>query len=67
MSSIFSVVKAHHFKIHNIKEGHDVKPSVGDTFVKYAKAFKKTKTTEAKKNKNKNCKFKMQAKRHFHR
>jgi hypothetical protein len=29
--------------MHNIKEGHDVKASVGDTFVDYAEAFKKTK------------------------
>jgi hypothetical protein len=46
--------------MHNIKEGHDVKASVGDTFMDYAKAFKKTKRA--------NffilffCKFKMQAK-----
>jgi hypothetical protein len=39
--------------MHNIKEGHDVKPSVGDTFVNYAEAFKKTKTAEAKKKKKK--------------
>jgi hypothetical protein len=39
--------------MHNIKEGHDVKPSVGDTFVNYAEAFKKTKTTKAKKKKKK--------------
>ena len=52
--------------MHNIKEGHEVKPSVGDTFVNYAEAFKRTKNAEAK-NKNKNRKFKMQAKRHFHR
>jgi hypothetical protein len=38
--------------MHNIKEGHDLKPSVGDTFVNYAEAFKKTNTTEAKKKKN---------------
>jgi hypothetical protein len=49
MSSIFSVIKDHHFEMQNIKEGHDVKPSVGDTFVNYAEAFKKTKTAEAKK------------------
>jgi hypothetical protein len=48
-----SVIKAHHFEMHNIKEGHDVKASVGDTFVNYAEDFKKTKTAEAK-NKNKN-------------
>jgi hypothetical protein len=47
----FSVIKAHHFEMHNTKEGHDVKPSVGDTFVNYVEAFKKTKTAEAKKNK----------------
>ena len=35
--------------MHNIKEGNDVKVSMGDTFVNYAKAFKKTKTAEAKK------------------
>ena len=29
--------------MHNIKEGHDVKASVGDMFVHYAEAFKKTK------------------------
>jgi hypothetical protein len=29
--------------MHNIKEGHDVKASVGDMFVDYAEAFKKTK------------------------
>jgi hypothetical protein len=34
--------------MHNIKEGHDVKSSVGDTFVKFAEAFKKTKTAQAK-------------------
>jgi hypothetical protein len=51
MSSSFSVIKAHHFEMHNIKEGHDVKPFVGDTFVNYVEAFKKTKTTEAKKKK----------------
>jgi hypothetical protein len=39
--------------MHNIKEGHDVKASVGDTFVNYAEAFKKTKTTQAKKKKKK--------------
>jgi hypothetical protein len=38
--------------MHNIKEGHDLKVSVGDTFVNYAEAFKKTKTTQAKKKKN---------------
>jgi hypothetical protein len=37
--------------MHNIKEGHDVKPSMGDTFVNYVEAFKKTKTAEAKKKK----------------
>jgi hypothetical protein len=26
--------------MHNIKEGHDVKPSVGDMFVNYDEAFK---------------------------
>jgi hypothetical protein len=53
MSSSFLVIKAHHFEMHNIKEGHDIKPSVGDTFVNYAEAFKKTKTAEAKKKKKK--------------
>jgi hypothetical protein len=65
MSSRFSVIKAHHFEMHNIKEGHDVKPSVGDMFVNYAEDFKKTKTAEAKKNKNR--KFKILEKRRFHR
>jgi hypothetical protein len=35
--------------MHNIKERHDLKASMGDTFVNYAEAFKKTKTTQAKK------------------
>jgi hypothetical protein len=48
MSSSFPVIKAHHFEIHNIKEGHDMNASVGDMFVKYAEAFKKTKTAENK-------------------
>jgi hypothetical protein len=51
MSSIFPVIKVHHFEMHNIKEGHDVNASVGDTFVNYAKAFKKTKTAETNKKK----------------
>jgi hypothetical protein len=34
--------------MHNIKEGHDVKASVADTFVNFAEAFKKTKTAQAK-------------------
>ena len=34
--------------MHNIKEGHDVKAFVGDTFVNFAEAFKKTKTAQAK-------------------
>ena len=34
--------------MHNIKEGHDVKASVGHTFVNFAEAFKKTKTAQAK-------------------
>jgi hypothetical protein len=51
MSSSFPVIKAHHLKMHNIKEGHDVKASVGDTFVNYAEAFKKTKTKKKKKKK----------------
>jgi hypothetical protein len=37
--------------MHNIKEGHDVKASVGDTLVNYAEAFKKTKTAETRRNK----------------
>jgi hypothetical protein len=66
MSSSFPVIKAHHFEMHNIKEGHDVKASVGDTFVNYAEAFKKTKTAQAKKKKkNYLRKFKMQAKRNY--
>jgi hypothetical protein len=66
MSSSFPVIKAHHFEMHNIKEGHDVKASVGDTFVNYAEAFKKTKTAQAKKTKNNYFrKFKMQAKRNY--
>jgi hypothetical protein len=47
------VIKAHHLKMHNIKEGHDVKASVGDMFVNYAEDFKKTKTTKTKQNKKK--------------
>jgi hypothetical protein len=39
--------------MHNIKEGHDVKASVGDTFVNYVEDFKKTKTAQAKKKKKK--------------
>jgi hypothetical protein len=34
--------------MHNIKEGHDIKAYVGDTFVNFAKAFKKAKTAQAK-------------------
>jgi hypothetical protein len=34
--------------MNNIKEGHDVKASVGDTFVNFFEDFKKTKTTQAK-------------------
>jgi predicted secreted acid phosphatase len=49
MSSRFLVIKAHHFKMHNIKEGHDMKASVGDTFVNYDEDFKKTKTAGKKK------------------
>jgi hypothetical protein len=46
--------------MHNIKEGHDVKASVGDTSMDYAEAFKKTKITQAKKKKKKKIrKFKM--------
>jgi hypothetical protein len=33
--------------MHNIK-GHDMKASLGDTFMNYAEAFKKTKTAETK-------------------
>jgi len=50
--------------MHNIKEGHDIKVSVADTFVNYAKALNKTKTAQGKKNK-KNHKFKMQAKTNY--
>jgi hypothetical protein len=39
--------------MHNIKEGHDVKASVGHTFVNYVEAFKKTKIAKAKKKKKK--------------
>jgi hypothetical protein len=35
--------------MHNIKEGHDVKASVGHTFMNYAEAFKKTEIAQAKK------------------
>jgi hypothetical protein len=35
--------------MHNIKEGHDVKAFVGDTFVNYDEDFKKTKTAQEKK------------------
>ena len=38
--------------MHNIKEGHDVKASMGHTFVNYAEAFKKTKTAAAAAKKN---------------
>jgi hypothetical protein len=58
MSSRFSVIKAHHFEMRNIKEVHDVKPSMGDTFMNYVEAFKKTKDAKEKK-KKKSCKFKM--------
>jgi hypothetical protein len=34
--------------MHNIKEGHDVKASVADKFVKFAEAFNKTKIAQAK-------------------
>jgi hypothetical protein len=51
MSSRFSVIKAHHLEMHNIKEVHDVKPSMGDMFVNYVEAFKKTKTAKEKKKK----------------
>jgi hypothetical protein len=37
--------------MHNIKEGHDVKASMGDMFVDYAEAFKKTKRPQKKKKK----------------
>ena len=53
MSSSFPVIKAHHFEMHNIKEGHDVKASVGDTFVDCVEAFKKTKTAKRKEKKEK--------------
>ena len=46
--------------MHNIKKGHDVKASVGDMFVDFAEAFKKT-----KRGKKKEIKFKMQAKRNY--
>jgi hypothetical protein len=49
MSSSFPVIKAHHFEMHNIKEGHDVKASMGDTFMNYAEDIKKTKTAKKKK------------------
>jgi hypothetical protein len=39
--------------MHNIKEGHDIKASVGDTFMNYVEAFNKTITAQGKKNKNK--------------
>jgi hypothetical protein len=51
MSSSFPVIKSHHFEMHNIKEGDDVKASVGDTLVNYDEAFKKTKTAETHKKK----------------
>jgi hypothetical protein len=34
--------------MHNIKEGHDVKASVGHTFLNYDEAFKKTKIAQEK-------------------
>ena len=34
--------------MHNIKEGHDVKASVGDTFMNFAESFKKIKTAQEK-------------------
>ena len=37
--------------MHNIKEGHDMKAFVGNTFVDYVEAFKKTKIAQAKKTK----------------
>jgi predicted secreted acid phosphatase len=39
--------------MNNIKEGHDVKASVGDTFVDYAEAFKKTKRAQTGKKRKK--------------
>jgi hypothetical protein len=60
------VIKAHHLKMHNIKEGHDVKASVGNMFVNYAEDFKKTKTTKTKQKKKKYFrKFKMHAKKNY--
>jgi len=35
--------------MHNIKEGPRVKASVGDTFMDYAEAFKKTKRAQKEK------------------
>jgi hypothetical protein len=35
--------------MHNIKERHDVKASLGDTLVHYAEAFKKTKRSQKQK------------------
>jgi hypothetical protein len=34
--------------MHNIKEGHDVKASMGDMFMNFAEVFKKTKSAQAK-------------------
>jgi hypothetical protein len=34
--------------MHNIKEGHGIKAFVGDMFMNFAEAFKKTKTAQAK-------------------
>ena len=39
--------------MHNIKEGHDLKASMSDTFMNYAKSFKKTKISQEKKEKQK--------------
>jgi hypothetical protein len=37
--------------MHNIKEGHDMKASVGHTFMNYVESFKKTKIAQEKKKK----------------
>jgi hypothetical protein len=39
--------------MNNIKKGYDFKAYVGDMFVNYAKAFKKTKIAQAKETKQK--------------
>jgi hypothetical protein len=35
--------------MHNIKEEHDIKASMGHMFVNYVESFKKTKIAQAKK------------------